>query len=473
MNRLFSIYPLKPRIQYTFRYFCTYLKDFYQILGCNRTSTPHDLKAAYLQLSLQWHPDRREDAEKENAEEKFKEISEAYYVLRDPSRRAEYDGNRLKSDSMSFTDADSMFNDFHGAPIHEVLEAIARNKRMPGMGRNIHFHMPEEVQIDSRDLEGFNINILDEGFGMMGTQSFNKRFAHYHKRGLKKSDDDLVIHDETTTEIIERGGQRIQVETTVFTYLNGKQKTETVEKVLQPERPKPKRETKKRKLVQGIGSFLSTDENKPRPKPMSDLSPETVKVNERFDFYHKEVQQGSPDQEDYHKPEEPATQKESRFGYVAPEFATMESQATFHPDWDVVLKQSKPESTPASERPDMQQTIKQASTVNYAAVGNMDGFEMDVGIQGRFEASSANATFNPLNAPPEILELQQNLRAQAEKVETPPRPQAPKEVAPDLLETAREASSSAEFKGETVHEREILDDWGGDLDKAFKRFAGR
>ena len=89
------------------------------------------------------------------------EISEAYYVLRDPSRRAEYDGNRLKSDSMSFTDADSMFNDFHGAPIHEVLEAIARNKRMPGMGRNVHFHMPEHVQIDSRDMEGFNTNILD------------------------------------------------------------------------------------------------------------------------------------------------------------------------------------------------------------------------------------------------------------------------------------------------------------------------
>ena len=75
MNRLFSIYPLKPRIQHTFRYFCTYSKDFYQILGCNRTSTPHDLKAAYLQLSLQWHPDRHEDAEKENAEEKFKEVS--------------------------------------------------------------------------------------------------------------------------------------------------------------------------------------------------------------------------------------------------------------------------------------------------------------------------------------------------------------------------------------------------------------
>ena len=78
---------------------------------------------------------------------------------------------------------------------------------------------------------------------------------------------------------------------------------ETVEKVLQLEKPKPKRETKKRKLVQGIGSFLSADENKPRPKPMSDLSPETAQVNERFEFNHKEVQQGSTDQEDYNKPE--------------------------------------------------------------------------------------------------------------------------------------------------------------------------
>jgi len=66
-------------------------KDFYDVLGVARTATPEEIKKAYRKLALQYHPDRNPGPE---GEEKFKEIGEAYAVLSDTSKRAEYD--RLK-----------------------------------------------------------------------------------------------------------------------------------------------------------------------------------------------------------------------------------------------------------------------------------------------------------------------------------------------------------------------------------------
>jgi molecular chaperone DnaJ len=66
-------------------------KDFYEILGISKSATVEEIKKAYRKLALQYHPDRNPGPE---GEEKFKEIGEAYSVLSDASKRAEYD--RLK-----------------------------------------------------------------------------------------------------------------------------------------------------------------------------------------------------------------------------------------------------------------------------------------------------------------------------------------------------------------------------------------
>lgn len=64
-------------------------KDFYSILGVTRTASQDELKKAYRKLAMQWHPDKNPGDKK--AEEKFKEISEAYDVLSDPKKREAYD----------------------------------------------------------------------------------------------------------------------------------------------------------------------------------------------------------------------------------------------------------------------------------------------------------------------------------------------------------------------------------------------
>ena len=66
-------------------------KDYYKILGVDRAADARDVKKAYKRLAVQHHPDKAPPAEREAAEAKFKEVAEAYEVLRDDERRAAYD----------------------------------------------------------------------------------------------------------------------------------------------------------------------------------------------------------------------------------------------------------------------------------------------------------------------------------------------------------------------------------------------
>ena len=63
-------------------------KDYYEVLGLAKGSSEDEIKKKYRQLAMQFHPDRNSDPD---AEEKFKEAKEAYEILSDPTKRAQYD----------------------------------------------------------------------------------------------------------------------------------------------------------------------------------------------------------------------------------------------------------------------------------------------------------------------------------------------------------------------------------------------
>jgi len=104
-------------------------RDYYEILGVKKNVTLDEIKKAYRELALRYHPDRVPHDQKKEAEERFKEISEAYAVLSAPEKRALYDqyGHAGIDQRYAYEDI------FRTADFSSIFEDLADF----GMGRSI------------------------------------------------------------------------------------------------------------------------------------------------------------------------------------------------------------------------------------------------------------------------------------------------------------------------------------------------
>ncbi|HEX5218988.1 MAG TPA: DnaJ C-terminal domain-containing protein [Verrucomicrobiae bacterium] len=154
-------------------------KDYYAILGVPRTASDADIKKAFRKLAREHHPDVAKD--KKRAEEKFKEVNEAYEVLGDPAKRKRYDelGSNWQSGSEfrpppgweGFTGqrrrtgggmgrADYEFQ-FGGTGFSDFFEQLFGARRASGFGGATGFS-DEELAERGRDIEGDIMVTLDE-----------------------------------------------------------------------------------------------------------------------------------------------------------------------------------------------------------------------------------------------------------------------------------------------------------------------
>jgi len=93
-------------------------RDYYDRLGVSPDCTEDELKKAYRKMAIKYHPDKNQGSGKDAAEEKFKEISEAYEVLSDPDKRKMYDqhgSEGLKEGGFHATSAEDLFSSFFGS----------------------------------------------------------------------------------------------------------------------------------------------------------------------------------------------------------------------------------------------------------------------------------------------------------------------------------------------------------------------
>merc|ERR1712173_225357 len=166
-------------------------KDYYAILGVSKGANDDELKKAYRKLALKYHPDKNKAA---GAEEKFKEIGEAYDVLSDPKKKKIYDqlgeeGLKGSSGGHSAGDfGDGFTYTYHGDPRatfsqffgtsnpFEMFFNVPGQGGNPGMGNG--FGGPEGMDIDINELLG--------GDGMGGGGPYRSQTFHGGQSGCKQ-----------------------------------------------------------------------------------------------------------------------------------------------------------------------------------------------------------------------------------------------------------------------------------------------
>lgn len=150
-------------------------REYYEILGVKKSASLDEIKKAYRELALRFHPDRVPHDQKKEAEEKFKEISEAYAVLSDSQKRALYDQYGHAGIDQRFTYEDI----FKGTDFSSIFE-------------------------DLRDF-GFGGGLFDEIFGGSGIDMF----GHSKRRGEgKRKGRDLEIGIDISLEEAALGVER-------------------------------------------------------------------------------------------------------------------------------------------------------------------------------------------------------------------------------------------------------------------------
>ncbi|PIU41046.1 MAG: molecular chaperone DnaJ [Candidatus Omnitrophica bacterium CG07_land_8_20_14_0_80_42_15] len=130
--------------------------DYYEVLKVGKNASPDEIKKAYRNLALKHHPDRVSPDKKNEAEERFKEISEAYEVLSDPQKRSTYDQFGHAGLEGAFRGGGFNWSDFtHFDDLRDIFSGFGLDDLLSGFGMNTDFFGSGSSQ--RRSQRGFDL----------------------------------------------------------------------------------------------------------------------------------------------------------------------------------------------------------------------------------------------------------------------------------------------------------------------------
>ena len=215
-------------------------RDCYEVLGINRNASEKELKSAYRKLAKKYHPDANPGDKK--SEEKFKELSEAYDILKDPEKRKLYDkfGHAAFDESMNYRqpendnyreyhftggDFEDIFKDIFGGHSHrraskgadiETQLTVSFDEAAFGATKKLYFEgdtrKPFEVKIPAGINEGQSIRLKGNGHQGDGGMPAGDMYIKIHiaqKPGYERKGMDVYTTEEIPYTTAVLGGSAV------------------------------------------------------------------------------------------------------------------------------------------------------------------------------------------------------------------------------------------------------------------------
>ena len=214
------------------------MSDYYRVLEVDKNATEADIKKAYRKLALKWHPDKNPN-NKEEAEKKFKSISEAYEVLSDKEKRQVYDrygkggltrggggyegggahyehGTEFPNFQFTFHDPRDIFKEFFGGhdPFADILDYFQDDPSTPTSGRSPQFSLFNggfsfpvgEIKFSSKKQD-----FTDFGNGATTFTTFSGSGAGPFHKSISKTVKQVNGHVIETKKVVEKGQERVEM----------------------------------------------------------------------------------------------------------------------------------------------------------------------------------------------------------------------------------------------------------------------